>query len=181
MTWLRRLLMVWGVVSLVGALAGGLWFAQTLHLLWNREAVDALSVREARAALESCNLGGDRLEAIVHSYVSARSPTGDYLDAYALRVTELDSAQLALKPPNVWVEWRPGDQLPPILDAAVRFAGGFLDDRHLSWFPREAELRSADVRVYPVSVAFRGDGPTSAVLIFAVPKERMVFYLAAKI
>jgi hypothetical protein len=76
--------------------------------------------------------------------------------------------------------WYRGDQLPKILDDAVSFVGGWLGSDDISWFPKEAELRSSEIYIYPWSIHYHGTRPSAAEIIFVRPKDKMVFFFGGK-
>ena len=115
---------------------------------------------------------------MVHSHVSARSFTGDYLDAFAIKITDVTLEELTRTTGSTSDRWYRGDQLPKIVDDALGFAGGWHDS--IPWFPKEAELRSGDVFVYPWSIHYLCLRPTATELIFVRPKDKMVFFFGGK-
>jgi hypothetical protein len=106
--------------------------------------------------------------------------TGDHLDAYAIKIKNISIEELTLKKDVKTNHWYRGDKLPKVLDDGVSFVGIFLNSGEIPWFPKESELRSAEVYVYPWSMYFHGLQPTSSELIFIRPKDKMVFYFSGK-
>jgi len=160
-----------GVIGIAGFLAFQL-------SLGNRDKIDSASVNDVRFVLNWCELGEHRIESVLRSHVSSRSFTGDHLDAYAIKVSRLDITALRSTPGDVRTRWYRGDQLRAVLNDAVTFVGAWHD--RISWFPKEAELRSAEVYVYPFSIYVHGLTPTAVELIFVRPSDKMVFYFGAK-
>ena len=144
----------------------------------NRTEADSASAHDVRFVLNGCQLGDQRIAKVVHSHVSARSFTGDHLDAYAIKISRLDLTELTAKTNDFRGRWYRGDQLPKVLDDAVGFVGGWLHE--LPWFPAEVELRSSNFYVYPCSIHCYGVQPAAAELIFIRPSDKMVFYLGGK-
>ena len=140
----------------------------------NRTKTDKASGQDVRFVLNWCNLGDNRIEKVVHSHVSARSFTGDHLDAYAIKINNVTVEELTAHTNDVSGRWYRGDQLPKVLDDAVGFAGGWLHE--IPWFPSETELRSGEFYVYPWSIYCHGVEPSAAKIIFVRPKDKMVFY-----
>ena len=176
-TVLRSALLVWGAVSLRGVAAAA---AFVLYRVGpgNRARIDTASPRDVRFVLNWCRLGEQRINRVLHSHESARSLTGDHLDAYAIEISHVDLAELTAGANHAGPGWYRGDRLPHVLDDAVRFGGGWLLE--LPWFPAEAQIRSAEYYVYPWSIGYYGVSPTSAQLILVRPADRMVFYFSAK-
>jgi hypothetical protein len=130
-----------------------------------------------RFVLNWCGLGDQRGERVTRSHVSARSFTGDYLDAYAIAVTHIDTAELTSASDNDR-RWYRGDQLPQPLSDAVDFVGASRSE--IPWFPTEGELRSSQFYVYAWEILLHGTRPTAAQLIFVRPSDKMVFYVGCK-
>jgi hypothetical protein len=63
---------------------------------------------------------------------------------------------------------------------AIDFAVVWLDTDEVAWFPRENELASDEMFVYPWSIYCHGTQPAAVELIFVRPKDKMVFYLSVK-
>ncbi len=172
---IRAVIFGWGVVSLLGAIGvGALLFYQLGP--GNRDKDDSASVRDVRFVLNWCGLGDQRIEKVLHSHVSGRSFTGDYLDAYAIKISRVDISELAA--PADDARWYRGDSLPKVVDDAVSFVSGSLHE--LPWFPSPVELRSSQFYVYPWSIYCHGTRATAAELIFVRPADNMVFYIGSK-
>jgi len=67
-----------------------------------------------------------------------------------------------------------------VVNDAVDFLVGWLGQKEISWFPKEAELRSTEFYVYPWSIYVYGVRPTSIELIFIRPSDKTVFYFSGK-
>lgn len=178
---LKGLLLAWGGLSFLGALV----LAGFLVYQWgpgNRAKIDSTSasdVRYVRFVLNWCSLGDERIEKVIHSYMSPRSLSGDHLNVYAIKVAYLNAAELTADT-DPRSRWYRGDQLPQIVDDAVSFAGAWRGADEAAWFPREAELRSGEVYVYLVSIYYHGTAPLAADIVFARPKDRMIFFFSGK-
>jgi hypothetical protein len=127
----------------------------------NRDEVDLASSKDVRFVLNWCNLGDSRIENVIRSHVSARSMTGDHLDAYAIKIKNVSIEELTAKTDDITNRWYRGDKLPKVLDETVSFVGGWLGWKEIEWFPKEKELRSSEVYVYPWSIYFHGLQPTA--------------------
>ncbi len=176
---LRNLLLVWGVFSLLGVIGLGAFFAYNLGP-GNTDHVEEASIDDVRFVLNSCGLGQDRIEKVVRSFVSSRSFTGDHLDAYAIKISRVDLAELTAAPISFHSGWYRGDQLPAVVLEATEFISGALNGGEIAWFPKLPELRSAEVYVYPLTIYLQDGSPTSVELIFVRPADNMVFYLSEK-
>jgi hypothetical protein len=173
---IRVIVFVWGCVSLLGVLAIAGFLAWQLGPA-SRTRDDSASIRDVRFVLNWCGLGDQRIQSIAHSHVSGRSFTGDYLDAFAIRVSHVDASELTA-PHDSSGGWYRGDQLPQALGEALDFISGWRSE--IPWFPREEELRSSDFYVYSWEIVLHGTRPTATQLILVRPSDKMVFYLGCK-
>ena len=146
----------------------------------NGHEINHAKQHDVRFVLNWCNLGEARTETVVHSYVSPRSFTGDHVDAYAIKVRNLTTADLPSSPNNFDGGWVRGDQLDPVTREAVRLAAGFTRSTELAWFPPEDQLTSSRYYVWVWRIVIHGRRPTSAQLIFARPEDSMLFYSSVK-
>ena len=170
-------LLIWGALSLVGVIIVASMAAYQLGP-GNRDKADSASAHDVRFVLNWCELGDQRIEKVLHSHVSSRSFTGDHLDAYAIKISHVELAELTKETDDFRGRWYRGDQLPKVLDDAVGFVGGWLHE--LPWFPSEEQLRSSEFYVYSWSIYCHGVRPTAAELIFIRPSDQMVFYFGGK-
>lgn len=175
----RWILFCWGGVSLIGTIALAGFIAFRLGP-GNRDRNNAASPHDVRFVLNWCGLGEKRIEKVIHSRLSSRSLTGDHLDVYAIKISHVDIDELPQAGAEFKGRWYRGDQLPPVLEDALEFVGGWLWDEKLSWFPRVEELRSTDFYVFPWTISCHGVRPTSVEIIFFRPSDEMVFYISAK-
>ena len=171
--------MVWGALSLIALTVSFAYIAYEIGP-GNRVEIDAASFRDVRFVLNWCKLGDDRIERVVHSYVSGRNITGDHFDAYAIQVSKLDVAELHADDEQEPNRWHRAEVLPPALDQAVEFALLFGEARDLQWLPPETEIRTSEFFVYPWMILLRETQVTAVQLIFARPSDKMVFYISAK-
>lgn len=176
----KAIFLVWGVASALATMGIGafVWQKYAEHSL---EKIDVASAHDVRFVLNWCELGEDRIEKVVRSYVSSRSLTGDHLDAYAIKISHLDISELLENDDLRGANWYRGDQTPPILDEAIDFVDGWLWQDRVSWFPKGDDLRSEDYYVYPWSIYTQGIRPSAVKLIFVRPSDNMVFYFSGKV
>jgi len=175
---IKSLLIGWGIVCLVGFLliAGAIRYRTGPG---NVDVGGAATKQDVRFVLNWCELGDARIEQVVHSYESARSFTGDHLDAYAIKISRVDVDEL--KPDDFGSGWCRCDELDGVLKDAVDFAVGWLHQDEIGWFLTEDELRSDRIYVYPWSIYCHGTRPSAIELIFVRPSDKMVFYMSAKV
>jgi len=170
--------MIWGTFSLLLVIAslGFVFYA----LEWgNQPKIDKVSVNDVQFVLNWCDLGKHRIEKVEKSYVSARSFTGDHLDAYALQISPVESSELTQNTINGSRRWYRGDELPETLKIAVETVSWF--HREIPWFPTVDELKSAAYYVSPWSIGFHGLRPDIIEIIFIRPADSRVFYISSKI
>lgn len=170
----RQILTIWGWISLIGVLllVGYLGYSITFG---NTDSEDSASKSDVRFVLNWSELGDERIEKVIKSYESARSFTGDHLDAYAIKITDVSISELSNTRTGTWHQV---DSLPEILDDAVSLIGGW--QYEIPWFPSEEKLRNDGFYVYPWSIYCHGVKPRSAQLIFLKPDEKMVYYISVK-
>lgn len=169
---IKWFLLIWGGISLGTAIVLGAFILYQLELA-NRYK-DSASPHDVRFVLNWCRLGDQRIVQVVHSHVSAPSFAADHLNAYAIRISHVDESDFAPNKDDPTARWYRGDQLPPVLDAAVKFMTGW--HQEIPWFPSEADLRSSEFYVYPWSIYYHGVEPDGAELIFVRKSDKMVFY-----
>ncbi len=172
----QKVLMVWGGISLIGIV---LFVSYTAYLITigNNPSTNDVSKSDVRFVLNWCELGDDRIDNVIKSYTSARSLTGDHLDAYSIKISHVSINELKHTRYGIG-KWHRCDSLKNTLDDAVSFIGGFQNET--PWFPEEGTLRTKDYYVYPVSIGYHGVSPYSAQLIFINPKDEIVYYIEAK-
>jgi hypothetical protein len=172
----RLALLIWGAVSFVGVLV------LVGMLVWpgNQLEVDRAAPKDVHFVLNGCGLGEERVEKVLHSHVSGRSITGDHLEAYAIRVTRLDGAELLTKGEGDPLRsWFRGDRLPPMLAEAMHDPTASAGE--IPWFPSEAELRSTEVYVSPRRFLYHGMRLDGVDFIVARPADRTIFYFSSKV
>ena len=169
--------MIWGGISLVGTiiLIGYFLF---LFTLGNKNIVNKATKSDVRYVLNWCNLGDQRIDKVIHSYQSARSFTGDHLDAYAIKITNITIDELSKVDRFGIDKWYRGDQLPQILDEAVTFAGDWQSE--IPWFPKDSTIKTDKFYVYPWSIYCHGIRPSAIELIILKPDEKIVYFISTK-
>lgn len=169
-------LIAWGIICFVAALLIGGSVAYQMGPV-NSESSNLVSKHDVRFVLNWSGLGDERIEEVVHSYISSRSIGGDHLDAYAIRITHVELSELTMD--DFDRGWTRCDQAEGVLDDAIEFAEGWLHQDDISWFPSQEELRSDQMYVYPWTIVCHGTIPSAVKLIFVRPKDKMVFYISS--
>ena len=120
---IKKLSIAWGVICLIGVIGLGGYIAYQIGP-GNKSSAQLASKKDVRYVLNWCNLGDERIEKVVHSYISSRSFTGDHLDAHAIRITGIEISELTTdENGNGWFR---GDQLPEVLNKGIEFVGAWL-------------------------------------------------------
>lgn len=166
-------LAIWGGISLIGIILilGYLVYSMTIG---NKNIENEATKSDVSFVLNWCGLGEQRIEKVTNSYESSRSFTGNYLDAYAIDISEVTLDELKNK--NGFYRL---DSLPQVLNDAVKMISGW--QHEIPWFPRLEDLKKEDIYVYPWSIYCNGIKPSGAELIFVVPKDKKVYYFGTKI
>ena len=86
---LKRLLIAWGLVCVVGVLVIGGFIMYQIGPNY-KDKINTASKQDVRFVLNWCQLGENRIEEVIHSYESAEG----YLDAYAIKISHVDSTEL---------------------------------------------------------------------------------------
>jgi len=174
----KRILIIWGAFSFVVTIGiFALFVYQTSF--GNRTKENTLSTKDVRFVLGRCGLEQKQVESIIHSYVSSRSFSGDHLDAYAIKISNVVDAELQPLANARSLKWYRGDSLPELLNEAIKSVS--TSRQEIPWFPTEAELRTSDFYVYPWMIRYSGLDPSAATLIFVRPSDRILFYFDFKI
>ncbi|MGB5277390.1 MAG: hypothetical protein WBO73_16855 [Gammaproteobacteria bacterium] len=170
---IKRGLMIWGVISLVGIIA---FYVSVAYQIGTRNArtVEAED-QDVRYIVDWFGLNPGQQVDIEHSYNPTGSWAGDYMKAFAIRMAHIDS-EAVLHNDGV----SRGDELTPILRNAVEFAIGFTGEDPLSWFPAREQILSSAFYVYPVRMNIVGMYPDSVQMMFIRPDDNRVFFIAVK-
>jgi hypothetical protein len=173
----RWIFVAWGALTLLGTLIFGCIIGYSL-ISNSQSSGKTASKRDVRYVLNWCGLGDQRIEEVMHSYVSSRSFTGDHLDAHAIRISHVDLSELTRKDDSQKI-WYRCDQVDGLMEDTLVFVRGWLG-AEIPWFPSYEELRSGDMYVYPWSIYTHGTKPSAVELIFIRPKDNMIFYFGCK-
>ena len=171
----QTLLAIWGGISLVAVILVVSYLAYTMTI-GNKAENDNATKSDVRFVLNWCTLGDDRIEKVTNSYISARSLTGDHLDAYAIKISHIDTSELK-KIKNGVSRWYRCDTIPSILNDAISSTCNWPEE--IRWFPKMEQLKSKEYYIYPVSIYCNGLRPSGAQLIFLNPKEKIIYFISA--
>ncbi len=174
MKYIKIILAIWcGFAGLLLLFFSGM-FAYNIYFS-NHTQHNIATDQDVRFVLNWPGLGDERMTTVLNSYESARSMTGDHLDAYEIQTSGI--AESELQDPKAWER---GDQLEGVIKEGVLLATSFVDLHSLSWFPGRAMIMSNEIYVYSWSVYFHGKQATAAKLIFAKPSDNKIFYVSIK-
>jgi hypothetical protein len=164
---IKWLLLIWGAISALGVIAivGLLAYSTTIG---NRNISDKADKQDVRFVLNHCRLGDERIEAVIKSYESARSFTGDHLDAYSIKISHVTSSELQSE------EWQRVDEATGVYKAAIDFMSGWLHE--IPWFPEVDGDDSEKYYMYLWRIDFHGNRPDATSVILVRPEDNMVFY-----
>jgi len=174
---IKKILVAWGILCAVGVLALCAIVAYQFGI-GNKDINKAASKEDVRYVLNWCELGDERIQEVLHSHISSRSFTGDYLDAHAILISHVDEKEL--KRDEFGSGWFRGDKVSGVLKDALDFVEAWIPSEKIPWFLTEEELRSSKIYIYPWTIYCHGTRPTAVELIFVRPKDKMVFFFGAK-
>ena len=120
-----------------------------------------------------CKLGEERIDTVLHSHITAKSLTGDHIEAHAVRTTTIDESEL--KKDDKGEGLYRGDEASGVISDALEFVEQWIPLEDIPWFITEQELRSSEIYLYPWSIYYHGTRPTAVKLIFVRPKDKTVF------
>jgi hypothetical protein len=160
---IKWLLLIWGAISALGVLTiVGLIAYQSLNHSGKADTKDV------RFVLNWCNLGDERIEEVIKSYESARTFTGDHLDAYSIKISHVDSLELQSD------DWQRVDEATGVYKEAIDFMSGWLHE--IPWFPKVDGDDADKYYIYLWGIDFHGNKPVSASIILVRPEDNMIFY-----
>lgn len=145
--------------------------------LINRDKIDEATNDDVEFVLNWSGLGSDRIQGVIHSYYSLMSFTGDHLEAYAIKISDVSLEELN-KTNDFGRQWYRGDKLPKNIDDAVSDIGTW--ESEIKWFPSEEEIRSENIYVLSESVLYHGVRVVAYKNIIIRPSDNMVFYISTK-
>lgn len=171
---LKRALMIWGGVSLLGIIV---FYGTVAYQLGTRTTrIVEKDDQDVRFVLEWFGLSHDHEVEIEHSYNPTGSWSGDYEKAFAIKLVQIEKPGI-MQRHGV----SRGDKLAPIIRDAVDFVTNFTDDGQVPWFPKRAQILSSEYYVYPVWMVHQGIYPDSVHIMFIRPADKRVFFVAVKI
>ena len=164
----KRLLLVWGTISFIGVIILAFMVMESFEV-GKVERENKARKTDVVHVLNWCELGAHRIDQVTNSFTSGFSFNGDHRDFYAIRIIDVKIEELSST-------WYHIDSLPPVLDEAVKFVGGW--SRNLEWFPDSNEIRNGGFYIYPWHISFNGVSLSDAQLIFLDTTEKMVYYVS---
>jgi hypothetical protein len=172
----NRILIGWGIlcagIVLVLAIAIAYQFGP------GKSSSKTASSHDVGYIMNWCQLGDDRIEEVLHSYISTSSFSGDHIETHAIKITEINLDELEQNEKGM--SWFRGDEATGVVGDALEFVKQWIPSDDIPWFIPEEELRTPAVYVYPRTIFYHGTTPTAVKLIFVRPEDKTVFYFASK-
>jgi len=165
---------IFGFISLIAIIVLGGYLTYSLTL-GNKTEIDKAKISDVRFVLNWCELGDGKIEKVLKSSVSATGFSGDYHDAYLIKIKSLNENELKNIQSNG--KWFRGDNLPKILDDAISFATEF--NGETPWFTNEKNIKTSDCYIYSNSIDCNGLSPRAVQLI--ILKQKLVYYIGVSI
>ena len=176
---LKWFFLIWGGFSFVAMLFLGALFAY-----WygpgNKDKIDYADKDDVRFVLNWCGIGDSNFKKVINSFSSAKSFTGDHLEAFSIKVKHISIDELTDGPKNDDTIWHRGDKLDGIIDDAMSFLAGSLTNDIANWFPSEKELRTDRYYCSISTLYYSKETPIGGSLIIIRPSDNMVFYIGEK-
>lgn len=173
---LKNVFLIWGIVSALGLLLIGVYLLYGITI-GNKTTKDKATKEDVRFVLNWCELGDERIKEVTNSYQSARSLSGDHIDAYEIEVTKLTEEELKSSNYTQTGNFYRGDSLPKILDEAIDLADMSQED--FPWFPKKEEITTSNYYVRSWSISYHGTSVRSIKLTILNPKKKKVYYISS--
>ncbi|MDH5731507.1 MAG: hypothetical protein OEZ58_21185 [Gammaproteobacteria bacterium] len=170
----KSILAMWGVISGLLVLVALVFFAYQFYF-GNKVKINKATTNDVRFVLNWPGLGEKKIQSVLNSYESARSLTGDHLDAYEIQTSGISIEEL--QDTNTWTR---GDKLNGILKEGVDLVNIFIHSDKFPWFPDEKTILSNQIYIYSWSILFHNKRAASAKIIFVKPSENKVYYASVK-
>ncbi len=174
---LKNIFFVWGIISALIIIVITIVIASQVTM--QKDQVDTATKSDVGFVLNWPGLGAERIQNVVHSFVSSRSLTGDHIDAYAIKIDHVTLDELNKTSTGLDDQWYQGDKLPQDISDAVSDISLSRSDA-INWFPSEKEIRSDAIYVWAWNVSYHEATPTAYDLILIRPSDNMVFYISTK-
>ena len=173
MKYVKIILMTLGVIFsliIIVPTLGGIYYSYT-----NTKKSNFAKKTDVDFVLNWTGLGAKRIKTVLNSTNSARSLTGDHLDAYEIQISHVSEKEL--QDPHSWSQ---GDKINSTYKDGIDFVTSWLEYDKITWFPKHDELASDKCYVYSWSIVYHGKYPTSAKMIFVIPSKKLVYYVSVK-
>ena len=176
---LKTILAVWGGISGLVVIVVATYIVY-YFAFGNSDKYNEADNKDVRFVLNWSELGEKRIESVVHSFKSAHSLTGDHLDAYAIKITDVSVEEL-INTNKDYIKWTRGDNVKGVLKNAVELVYSFAKLDKLTWFPKDSQLMTGEFYVNSWTILLHGEQVKAAELIFVNPVEKMVYFASVKI
>lgn len=159
---LRIGLQIVGALALIGIVVIAIWFFSLLKPGSARS--DRVTPEKAAFILNWADIGDKaKITKVLHSYQSARSFTGDHVDAYSLQIDHFPE-EVIKKDEHGREYWLKPPLQNSILIEAVNTAAMSAESDNLTWFPSAKELNSKHYYLRFQTVFLHDQYPTSVQL-----------------
>ena len=172
---LRNTFAIIGLFSTVCILFIASFTAYSLSFV-NKEKVNIASKNDVRFVLNWCELGDEKIDKVLKSYVAENKFSSDHQEAYLIKIKNFSISDLQKTQTGKWYK---GDQLPVLLKEAVKF--GTMFNEETPWFLKETDILKEDCYVYPWYIGTNGLRPSSAQIIIIEPKLNLIYYISASV
>ena len=172
----KLIFIILGIISFIGVVIIIVVFLYSITF-GNRTIENKATKSDVKFVLNWCNLGSKREYQVLKSYISARSLTGDHLNAYAIEITDITIEELTKNNSK----WYRADSLPTILNDVVNFIGDF--QYEMPWFPIEHDIKTKDFYIYPCNLHYYNGNirrPSAVQIILAKPIDKIIYYISFK-
>jgi len=173
MKYVKIILIAFGVIFsliIIVPILGSLIYSYT-----NTQKVNFAQNTDVDFVLNWTGLGAKRIKTVLNSTKSARSLTGDHLDAYEIQISHVSENEL--QDPH---KFSRGDKLKGVYKDGLEFLTMWAKSDKLTWFPKYKELMTKEYYIYSWSIEYHGANPTSAKMIFINPSKKLVYYVSVK-
>ena len=171
----RNIFAIFGLISFVFFISAGSYLVYKTTF-GNTVQINKATKKDVKFILNWCELGDDKIERVVNSYVSQTGFTADHLDAYLIKVKDIDIEDLSHTKTGKWYR---GDNLPDLLHDAVKFSTTF--NSETPWFLNNDEILSSDSYIYPWYIGCNEISPSSVKLIILKPNLNLIYFKSVSI
>jgi hypothetical protein len=177
--YLRLSLQFIGGLTLLGAVVIAVWLFSVLKP--GHAKSDHITPEKAAFILNWADIGNKaKISKVLHSYQSARSFTGDHVDAYSLQIDHFPE-EVVKKDEFGHVYWIKPPLQNRILKETINTAALSAESDNLNWFPSAKELNSARFYLRFQMVLLRDQHPSSVQLTAYDRIDHKIYHIDVKL